>query len=132
MTTLDVLAWICLQDRRILCARTKGNDVFYLPGGKREPKESDWEGLSREVKEEMSVHLVEETLSEILTVSEKAHGFAEPTWVVMKCFQADFEGELVPAAEIEVIAWLTTENLHQCAPATQRVLEYLANHQLID
>ncbi|MGD1865512.1 MAG: NUDIX domain-containing protein, partial [Phormidesmis sp.] len=88
MTTLDVLAWICLQDRRILCARTKGNDVFYLPGGKREPNESDWEGLSREVKEEKSVHLVEETLSEIITVREKAHGFAEPTWVEMKSFQA--------------------------------------------
>jgi len=132
MTILDVLAWICLKDKRILCARTRGNDVFYLPGGKREPKESDWEGLSREITEEMSVSLVEETLVEVLTVEEEAHGFAEPTWVIMKCFLAAYEGEIKPAAEIEEIAWLTTENLQQCAPATQRVLEHLANQQLLD
>lgn len=129
---LDVLAWICLQDKRILCARTRGNDVFYLPGGKRELGESDWAGLAREVKEEMSVTLVEGTLKEVLTVEEEAHGFAEPTWVKMKCFKAEYQGALMPSAEIEVIAWLKMENLQQCAPATQRVLEHLANHQLID
>lgn len=132
MTTLDVLAWICLQDKRVLCARTKGNDVFYLPGGKREPGESDWVGLAREVQEEMSVTLVEGTLKEMLTVAEKAHGFAEPTWVKMKCFVAEYDGELKPSAEIEAIAWLSMQQLQQCAPATQRVLEYLAKHQLIN
>ncbi|MEO0377705.1 MAG: NUDIX domain-containing protein [Cyanobacteria bacterium P01_A01_bin.17] len=132
MTTLDVLAWICIENRQVLCARTKGNEVFYLPGGKRETGESDWEGLSREVQEEMSVALMQRTLVHALTVEEKAHGFVEPTWVTMKCFMAEYEGAIVPAAEIESIAWLTTINLQQCAPATQRVLEHLASQQLID
>ena len=132
MTTLDVLAWICLENRRILCARTKGNEVFYLPGGKRAPGESDWEGLSREVREEMSVTLEEGTLTQVLTVEEKAHGFTEPTWVTMKCFKSAYLGELTPSAEIEVIAWLGVKDIAQCAPATQRVLEYLARQQLID
>ncbi|MEM9152066.1 MAG: NUDIX domain-containing protein [Cyanobacteria bacterium P01_F01_bin.3] len=132
MTTLDVLAWICLENRRILCARTKGNEVFYLPGGKREPGESDWEGLSREVREEMSVTLEEGTLTKVLTVEEKAHGFTEPTWVSMKCFKAAYQGVLTPSAEIEAIAWLSIKDIAQCAPATQRVLEHLASQQLID
>jgi len=130
--TLDVLAWIHLKDRRILCARTKGNDVFYLPGGKRQSNESDWEGLSREVHEEISVRLVAGTLKEALTVEEEAHGFAEPTWVKMKCFWAEYEGAIAPSSEIEEIAWLSFADLEKCAPANQRVLEYLQAHQLID
>ncbi|MGD1896301.1 MAG: NUDIX domain-containing protein [Phormidesmis sp.] len=129
---LDVLAWICLADRRVLCARTQGNEVFYLPGGKREQGESDWEGLSREVKEEISVDLIEATFVEALIVEEAAHGFVVPTWVKMKCFWAAYEGAIAPSAEIEEIAWLSMADIEKCAPANQRVLEYLFQQGLID
>src|SRR6266567_1982830 len=38
---IDTVAWVHLEDRRILCARPRGKDVFYVPGGKREGSESD-------------------------------------------------------------------------------------------
>ena len=132
MTYLDVLAWICVQNKRLLCAKTKGNDVFYLPGGKREIGESDWEGLAREVQEEMSVALVQETLEEELIVREEAHGFSKPTRVIMKCFRAEYSGTLRPSSEIAEIAWLRRSDIAQCAPATQRVVEHLAAKNLID
>ena len=131
-TVLDVVAWICLRDRRLLCARTAGRDRFYLPGGKRKIGESDWQAISREVKEEVNVSLIKGTLVEALIVYEKAHGFSQPTWVNMKCFRADYTGAIAPSAEIEEIAWLEMADIEQCAPANQKVLEYLFEHQLID
>lgn len=122
---VDVVAWICIRDRRVLCARTAGKDVFYLPGGKREPGESDWEALHREVQEELNVSLIAETFTEVMAVQEVAHGYTEPTQVTMRCFQADYRGEIMANSEIEEIAWLRYRDLDQCAPATQRVLEYL-------
>lgn len=45
---IDKIAWIHLEQRRLLTARNAGRDRFYLPGGKREPGESDLETLVRE------------------------------------------------------------------------------------
>jgi pimeloyl-ACP methyl ester carboxylesterase/8-oxo-dGTP pyrophosphatase MutT (NUDIX family) len=131
-TIIDVVAWICIRDRQVLCARTTGNDVFYLPGGKREKGESDWEALRREVQEELNVSLIAETLTEVMVVQEVAHGYTEPTQVTMRCFGADYRGEIMANSEIEAIAWLRYIDLDQCAPATQRVLEYLYQRQWID
>jgi 8-oxo-dGTP pyrophosphatase MutT (NUDIX family) len=54
---LDVLAWVVLRDDRMLTVRTRGRDVFYLPGGKRAPGESDVAALRREVHEELGGEL---------------------------------------------------------------------------
>ncbi len=89
-TTIDALAWICLRDRQVLGARTKGRDVFYIPGGKREKGESDRKALYREIQEELSVGLIDATLAEVTVVQEVAHGYSETTQVNMKCFQADY------------------------------------------
>lgn len=131
-TVIDVVAWIYIRDRQILCARTRGNDVFYLPGGKQEKGESDWEALRREVQEELNVNLIAETFTELIVVQEVAHGYTEPTQVTMRCFGADYKGEIMASSEIEAIAWLRYRDLDQCAPATQRVLEYLYQQQWID
>lgn len=131
-TIIDVVAWICIKDRQILCARTTGKNVFYLPGGKREKGESDWEALHREVQEELNISLIADTLTEVMVVQEVAHGYTEPTEVTMRCFGADFTGEIIASSEIEAIAWLNFIDLDQCAPATQRVIEYLYQQKWID
>jgi pimeloyl-ACP methyl ester carboxylesterase/ADP-ribose pyrophosphatase YjhB (NUDIX family) len=131
-TIVDVVAWICIRDRQILCARTVGKDVFYLPGGKREKGESDWEALRREVQEELNISLIANTLTDVMVVQEVAHGYTQPTQVTMRCFQADYTGEIIANSEIEAIAWLRYTDLDRCAPATQRVLEYLYQQQWID
>ena len=131
-TVIDVVAWICIRDRQILCARTTGKNVFYLPGGKREKGESDWEALDREVQEELNISLIADTLTEVMVVREAAHGYTEPTEVIMRCFQADYRGEIIANSEIEAIAWLNYRDLDHCAPATQRVIEYLYQQQWID
>jgi 8-oxo-dGTP diphosphatase len=55
MTRIDKVAWIRLADGRILSTRSRGKDVYYLPGGKREPAESDVQTRVREIREELGV-----------------------------------------------------------------------------
>jgi 8-oxo-dGTP diphosphatase len=55
MTLIDKIAWIRLADGKILSTRSRGKDVYYLPGGKREPGETDVQTLVREVREELDV-----------------------------------------------------------------------------
>lgn len=128
---IDVLSWICIRNKRVLCTRTLGKKVFYLPGGKREDDESDWDALSREIQEELNVILVSETLAEFGVVEGPAHGYPEFTQVRMKCFRADYTGQLVPNAEIEEIAWFQYSDQHKCAPAAQKVIDSLFEQKLI-
>lgn len=40
-TFIDKLAWVYLKDKMILSTRSKKNDTYYIPCGKRETDESD-------------------------------------------------------------------------------------------
>lgn len=130
--SVDVVAWLCIQERKLLMTRTQGKAVFYLPGGKRQLGESDWQALSREVREEVNVTLLPEAFAEIFLIEAPAHGYAAPTQVQMKCFRADYVGKIAPSSEIAEISWFGLADQHRCAPATQQVLEKLSGWGLID
>ena len=59
MAVIDKVAFLYLQNGKILSTRSKGKDKYYIPGGKREAGETDIETLVREVKEELSVDIIE-------------------------------------------------------------------------
>jgi len=44
---IDKLAYIHIVDRKILSTRSKGKTKYYIPGGKREAGETDWQALFR-------------------------------------------------------------------------------------
>ncbi len=67
MKQIDKLAWIELSDKTILLTKSYGKDVFYIPGGKRDAGETDEQALLREIREELTVSLDEETLQYIGT-----------------------------------------------------------------
>lgn len=104
---IDKIAWICIQDRRVLGVRSKGKELYYFPGGKREPGESDADTLRREIREELSVCIKPETISYFATFEAQADGKPEGVLVKMSCYHAGFEGKLEPASEIAELAWLT-------------------------
>jgi 8-oxo-dGTP diphosphatase len=64
---IDTVAWVHLENGRILCARPRGKDVFYIPGGKREGAESDLQTLRREISEELTVALLPGTVRHVGT-----------------------------------------------------------------
>jgi 8-oxo-dGTP diphosphatase len=57
-TIIDKIAWIHLDHSTILSTRSRGKDIDYIPGGKREPGETDLGTLVREIDEELAVTII--------------------------------------------------------------------------
>ena len=131
-TEIDKLAWLHIKDKRILCARSKGKATFYLPGGNREPGESDEQALIREIREELSVELIADTLELVGAFHAQADGKAEGTVVKVTCYRADYGGEIAAAAEIEEVKWLGYRDRNSCSPAGKIILEWSRKQGLID
>jgi len=120
---IDKLAWIHIKDGRMLAARSRGKDAWFLPGGKRESGESDEQALVREVREELTVALHDMRPAGIFEA--QAHGRDEGVMVRMTCFTADYTGTLRPAAEIEEMAWLTYADRDRVSLVGQQVMDWL-------
>ncbi|RLQ02571.1 NUDIX domain-containing protein [Micromonospora sp. CV4] len=125
MTVIDKVAWIRLENGAILSSRSRGKDVYYLPGGKREPGESDLDTLSREIREELSVTIVADSAEHLGTFHAQAHGHPAGTTVRMTCYTADYRGALQPDSEIEEIAWLTYRDRDRVSPVDQLIFDHL-------
>lgn len=130
--TIDAVGWVYVCDRRLLCVRSEGKDAFYLPGGKRELGESDWEAISREVREEIGLALTPGSLKPFSKIKSAAHGHGPNAQVVLICYEADFSGEVQADGEIEEVAWFGYGDRCRCAPATAIVLEQLHQQGRID
>lgn len=129
---IDKIAYLYLQDGKILSTRSRGKDVWYLPGGKREGNESDVETLIREVREELSVDIVPDTAKLYGVFSAQAHGHADGIIVQMTCYMADFTGEIKADNEIEEIRWLTTADADIISPVDKLIFAQLSKDGLLD
>jgi 8-oxo-dGTP diphosphatase len=129
---IDKLAWLTFHDRRVLATRSAGRVLFYLPGGKREAGETDAQALAREVREELTVELVADSLTRFGAFSEQADGKPEGTLVHLTCYTGEARGTLTAAAEIEELAWLGTSDHARCSAAFKVVLRELAARGLVD
>jgi 8-oxo-dGTP diphosphatase len=125
METIDKLAWVHIEDGRLLAARSRGKDAWFLPGGKRESGETDAEALCREIREELSVELVPDSLQHVAVFEAQAHGRPEGVRVRMTCYTASYRADLKPAAEIEEIGWLTAADRERMSLVAQIILDWL-------
>ncbi|WP_068618484.1 NUDIX hydrolase [Paenibacillus tuaregi] len=130
-TTIDKIAWLHLVDGQILGARSKGKDTYYIPGGKRDPGESDADTLIREIREELSVRIKPDTISHFGTFEADAHGKSEGIRVKMACYQADFEGNVSAASEIEELNWLGYKDRDKVSPVSQIIFDRLHELKLL-
>ncbi|VVB77130.1 ADP-ribose pyrophosphatase [uncultured archaeon] len=128
---IDKVAWICIKDGKVLCARSKGKDVFYMPGGKREKGETDSQALIREIKEELTVDLVPDSLKHMGIFEAPAHGKPEGTMVQLKCYVGDYTGNIRADSEIAEVAWLGFGDKNKLSVAGQDVLDWLKHWNLI-
>src|SRR5688572_20087553 len=108
MKNIQKSAWICIKNGKYLVVRAKGKDSFYLPGGKPEPGETNEEALIREIKEELGVDLVRDSIKFAKTFSAQAHGKPEGVMLDMHLYFADYEGDFKPDNEIEELKWITS------------------------
>eukprot|EP00588_Corethron_pennatum_P019909 CAMPEP_0194313312 /NCGR_PEP_ID=MMETSP0171-20130528/10196_1 /TAXON_ID=218684 /ORGANISM="Corethron pennatum, Strain L29A3" /LENGTH=165 /DNA_ID=CAMNT_0039068213 /DNA_START=60 /DNA_END=557 /DNA_ORIENTATION=+ len=130
---IDKLALILIRDRKQLVARSRGKDVFFTPGGKREPGETDEAALCRECKEELDVDIIRSSISPYGVFSAQAFGKPTGTMVRMSCYSANFRGTLTPSAEVDELKWITSSFPYSELSVTGiMILEDLQEKKLID
>lgn len=129
---IDKLAFIEMRDRKVLETRSRGKDTWYIPGGKREKDETDQQALIREMKEELLVDLIPETIELYGTFEAQAHGKPEGTTVRMACYTAKYNGTLTPNAEVEEMDWFDYAKRNMVSPVDQLIFDDLRSKNLLD
>ncbi|SDZ25525.1 8-oxo-dGTP pyrophosphatase MutT, NUDIX family [Micromonospora pattaloongensis] len=124
---IDKVAWLRVEDGRVLATRSHGRTLYYLPGGEREPGETDLQTLTREVAEELTVTIMPETVTPVGTFEAQADAQPPGVLVRMACYAADYDaaGALSPSAEIAELAWLTYADRDRVSPVEQLVFDQL-------
>lgn len=123
---VDTVAWVRVENGRILCARPRGKNVFYIPGGKREGAESDLQVLLREISEELTVALRPETVRYVATYeAAQREGQLDGVAVRMSCYTGEYSGTLAPSSEIDELAWFCYADRHRVPPVDQMLFDDL-------
>ena len=122
---VDKIAFLHVRDGKVLAALNEGNDTWFLPGGRREPRETDEQTLIREVKEELSVDIVPETIEYFDTFEGQAHGAPEGDVARVTCYFASFEGELTASSEITEIDFFSYDMRGRTSAPAQLALDEL-------
>lgn len=128
---IDKLAWIHIQNHKILSTKSKGKTKYYIPGGKREPQESDTEALLREIKEELQVDLNINSLEFIGVFEAQADGQKTGTLVRMTCYSATYTGSLNADNEIEELVWLSYKDKNLISEVDKLIFNYLFKKGLL-
>tara|TARA_B110000114_G_C14724491_1_gene250626 strand:- start:46 stop:444 length:399 start_codon:yes stop_codon:yes gene_type:complete len=131
MKYIDKVAWLLIKDNKILSTRSKGKDTFYIPGGKRELDETDIETLVREIKEELDVDIIQDSVNYYGTFIAQSHGDIKGLMVKMTCYVASYKGLLTASSEIAEYQWLSSENTEIISPVDKLIFSDLLKHERI-
>lgn len=128
MDPLRTVGWIHVRDGRLLVVRSRDNDLFFMPGGKLDPGESDVQALVREIEEELGVLLDPATVRSGFVAEAPGHGLGGRL-VRMHCLYAEplpGSPDPAPRAEVGEMLWVGADDAHRVPPAGRVVLERLA------
>lgn len=132
---LDVVAIVIIQERKVLFTKPFNKKVYYLPGGKKKKKETDMDALIREVKEELGVAVIVDSLTLFSQYYTDAYGEGEGVKLHIRYYLGAFEGTITPLSEIETISYMNASEYlskKEVAPATQLLVADLKKANLID
>jgi 8-oxo-dGTP diphosphatase len=125
MNLIDKLAWIEIQDNKVLLTKSYGKDKYYIPGGKREQGESDEQALIREIEEELTVFIDTNTLQFVGIFEAQAHGQPEGVIVRMTCYAGEYRGEIKASSEIEQTKWFNYAEKDQLVGVDKLIFDHL-------
>jgi 8-oxo-dGTP pyrophosphatase MutT (NUDIX family) len=125
MKEIDKIALILIDNGKILSTKSIGKNKYYIPGGKREKNETDQETLIREIKEELSIDILNESIKYIGTFTAQSDGDKEGINVKMTCYKADYLGVLKKNNEIEEIRWLNYDDLELISEVDKIIFNFL-------
>ncbi|CAM1351155.1 NUDIX hydrolase [Tenacibaculum insulae] len=132
MKEIDKIALIKIVNGKILSTKSKGKHKFYIPGGKREKNETDQETLIREIKEELNVNIIPDSIIYFGTFIAQSDGDKTGVLVKMTCYKAEYLGNPEPTSEIEEIKWLHFNDSDIISEVDKKIFKVLKeNNELI-
>ena len=93
-----------IRDNKVLMAKNFGINKYYIPGGTIEKNETEIETLIREIKEELSVDIIQDSIKYFGTFEDIATTHPDSI-VQVKLYLAEVLGELKPSSEVEKLGW---------------------------
>ena len=129
---IDKIAWIHTKDGKILSTLSRGKSVFYIPGGKREENETDEQTLVREIKEELDVDIVLDTVEYLGVYEAQSDGAEEGVKVKMTSYIGDYVGELKASSEIERFEWLSMSDIKKVSAVDKIIFLDLFSRGMIE
>ena len=114
MTTIGVFAMICDTQEHILLARRRDIDRWNLPGGRREPGETPWDALHREVSEEIGITIAIDVLTGVY-----AYPPADDLILQFRCSWT--RGSLACSDEVQEIQFYSLDALPQTLHEHHRI-----------
>ncbi len=128
----DRLALLDIKGKKVLLALSKNKNTWFIPGGKREKGETDKEALIREIKEELAVDVVPDSIAYFTTLEGNAHGKPKGTKVRIAYYTCKYIGNPKPDSEIERIEYFSFANAPQLAETGKLILNELKLKGLIE
>ncbi|WP_449348374.1 NUDIX hydrolase [Streptomyces shaanxiensis] len=120
----EKVAWVLVRGGRVLVTRNQGVELFYFPGGKREPGESDAETLAREIDEELQSRVDTATMTHVGTFETRRDHDGRPEFRMI-CYTAEYAGPLLPAREIAESDWFGYDDRARVSAVDQLVFDML-------
>ena len=117
MVFIDTVAWVRLEHGRILCARPRGKDIFYIPGERRKRGNRSADPAARDHRR-TNGHAATETVTHVGTYEAD-----QPDGEVVRisCYTGDYAGTLAASSEIDELAWFAYEDRPR-VPAVDQLL----------
>lgn len=134
MHSFITVAYIHIHQNKVLLVKPRKHNVFYMPGGKQEAGEDEIATLIREVKEELDVDLLPDSIERYGEFEDQAYAKPEGTNVKIVCYVGKHEDEPAPANEIEEIRYFEHAeylNMPEVAPAVKLIVDDLKKRNLI-
>lgn len=128
---IDKVALVLTDQGKVLVAKSRGKSRFYIPGGKREPGETDRETLSREAFEELSIAMNPSDIEYVGTFRAEAHGSCGHKDVKMSCYKGTYTGEIQASQEIEEVRWLNYQDKNLVSYVDLKIFDWLHQRQSI-
>ena len=126
------VALALIRNSKVLMAKNFGIDKYYIPGGTIEKNETEMETLIREIKEELNVDLIKDSIRYFGTFEDVATTHPDSI-VQVRLYFGDIIGKLKPNSEVEKLAWFGKDDDWEVlgSVAKTKIMPALAQEGLI-